>query len=284
MAWILLSALPSQAQPQFEFIVTNGTVTITKCSGNPTEMAIPSKMNGLLVTGLANMAFYNMSGLTSVKIPFSINYIGGQAFGQDWRLTNVIIPRSVRTINYDAFDHTGLQRVTIPFSVTNIGRAPFAECPGLTNITVEDFNTNYVDVNGVLFNKALTVIVQYPTGRLAKNYVIPNGVTNIAACAFRGSANLTNVVIPDGMVNIGYSAFAFSPNLRSLAIPASVNRIEPYAFGTCKQLEKICFAGDAPSCDNSLFFMGTTGTVYYLRGKKGWTDTFSCWPTVARSP
>ena len=57
---------------------------------------------------------------------------------------------------------TSLTSVTIPSSVTSIGDGAFADCTSLTAITVDALNPVYSSVDGVLFNKSQTTLVQYP--------------------------------------------------------------------------------------------------------------------------
>jgi hypothetical protein len=111
------------------------------------------------VTEIANAAFYECRGLTSVTIPGSVTEIGPYAFegcrglttmtipdqvqaineGTFWGcrgLTAVTIPESVQTIGNDAFwSCTDLASVTIPGSVQTIGEGAFWRCTGLTTVT-----------------------------------------------------------------------------------------------------------------------------------------------------
>ena len=79
--------------------------------------------------------------------------------------------------------NSSLTSVTISNKVTSIGDAAFASCPGLTAITVDAANPAFASVAGVLFNKSLTTLVQYPGGN-AGAYAISNSVTSIGDNAF----------------------------------------------------------------------------------------------------
>jgi hypothetical protein len=68
--------------------------------------------------------------------------------------------------------------------VTSIGYYTFSVCNRLTAIHVAEDNTAYASVNGVLFNKAKTTLIQYPAGKQDVNYAIPNSVTSIGDYAF----------------------------------------------------------------------------------------------------
>ncbi|MCW5551308.1 MAG: leucine-rich repeat domain-containing protein [Verrucomicrobiae bacterium] len=187
-----LLAMPARAQVNYEIYGSVAYVAISpNASGN---VVIASSYNGYPVVSIGDLAFFECTSLTSVTIPNSVTSIGAWAFFSCTNLTSVMIPNSVTSIGPRAFSSTSQTSVMIPASVTNIGSLAFFSV-GLTNISVDAANAVYSSLDGVLFNKAQTTLIQFPNGR-GGSYAIPNTVTNIGAYAFQGCSSLTSVVIP----------------------------------------------------------------------------------------
>jgi hypothetical protein len=120
---------------------------------------------------------------------------------------NYVIPNGVTWIAPLAFSYcTGLTSVSIPNSVTSIGVSTTAEgafsfCTSLTNLSVDPGNMDYSSLDGVLFDKARTVLLIFPAGR-GGNYVIPSTVTWIRVGAFLANSALTSLTIPGSVTRI----------------------------------------------------------------------------------
>lgn len=239
---------------------------------NMFDVAIPSS-----VTNLGYGAFYH-SQLRNVVIPDSVISIGDYAFWNSYGgLTNVTFGSNVQSIGNFAFSGCNrLLNVTIPASVTTVGIGAFGDSEGgLTNITVDAANPSYASVSGVLFNKNLTTLLQFPGGK-SGSYVIPNGVTVISDYAFRGCRYLTNVIIPNGVQNIGDRVFDYS-GLTSATLAASVTNLGPWAFAELNL--KLYCPGNAPAADSTAFNY-SSGAVYYLPGTSGWGTSLAGLPTA----
>jgi len=237
---LLLLALPAAVQAQFAFTTNNGAITITYPSCLSGAVTIPSSTNGLTITSIGDYAFGACRALTSVTIGTNITSIGVEAFVNCTSLASVTIPNSVTSIGEYAFDGcTSLTSVTIPHSVTNIGVQPFEDCTSLTAIMVDTNNPAYSSVDGVLFDKSQTTLIQYPAGLVGTSYTIPNSVTSIGKGAFWVCTSLTNVTIGTSITNIGDFVFTYCTSLASVTIPNSVTSIGDAAFADCESLTSV---------------------------------------------
>ena len=206
------------------------------------------------VTSIGSQAFQQCTSLTSINIPFGVTSISSYAFYQCTSLTSINIPASVTNIGIQAFQQcTSLTSINIPASVTNIGNSAFFLCSALKSIEVNSNNNNYASIDGVLFNKQITTLIQYPIGKTQTTYDSPEGVTSIGNNAFYGCTSLTSITIPASVTNIGSQTFQQCTSLTSINIPASVTNIGDSAFQQCTSLTSINIPEGVTSIGNLAF-------------------------------
>ena len=196
--------------------------------------------------------------MTSITIPYSITTIGDNVFYYCEGLKSVTIPNSVKTIGQWAFAYcTGLTSVTIPYSVTTIGNSAFLACSNLTDIIVDSENPSYCSIDGILYDKEASVLINCP-GKKEGEPTIPGSVTVIGSNAFSFCAGLTSVTIPSSVKTIGNEAFSACTGLALVTIPNSVTIIGDYAFLSCTGLTSVTIPGSATTIGNGAF-LGCTG-------------------------
>ena len=205
------------------------------------------------VQNIGKRAFSNCKSLNSLSISNSVTNIGYEAFRGCFGLTSIIIPNSVTNIEGWAFsDCTGLTSLVIPNSVKSIGRYAFFGCISLASIDVNINNTNYSSVDGVLFSKDKTLLIQYPEGKKG-TYIIPESVKSIGHSAFFNCYGLTSVHIPNSVPSIGYEVFCNCKNLTSVNIPNSVTSIGSWAFSRCSSLTSVTIPNSVTSIGEHAF-------------------------------
>lgn len=207
----------------------NGTVTITKFIGSETMVFVPEKINGKTVWEIGRGAFRDCVTLKSIIIPECVNSIGENAFRGCTGLTDVNLPKGIQSIDsgtfqgcsslksiiipdsvvwlWDAFSGCDqLESITIPGKVKYLYDDPFRGCNGLINIYVDEQNEDFASVDGVLFNKDKTELIQFPSGR-SGDYVIPDTVSSIDMRAFQDCKKVTGVYIPSSVTDVGWPKF-----------------------------------------------------------------------------
>ena len=82
---------------------------------------------------------------------------------------------------------------------------------------------------------------------------IPNSVTSIGEYAFHDCNGLTTVTIPNSVISIGVGAFYKCSSLTSVSIPNSVTSIGEYAFHGCRALTSVTIPNSVTSIGDYAF-------------------------------
>ena len=213
------------------------------------------------VSSMGKAAFYKCTGLTTIQFKPSSTFIeiAPDAFGNCINLISIEIPASVQSINFNP---------AVDGGESYADGGSFYGCSNLQSITVNEQNTSFSSIDGVLYDKDQTVLHRMLTKSSITDLVIPGSVTEIGlgafygcnkltsveipssvnsieAYAFSGCTGLTSIKIPSLVTTIGENAFSGCTGLTSIEIPSSVNFIGAYAFYECSNLASVKF--EAPS-------------------------------------
>lgn len=181
----------------FEFILNNTAVIVTRYKGTAADVTIPSRYKGKPVTMIDHAAFHNNSAVTSVTIPDSVTAIPDDAFGFCSQLTNISIPNSVTSIGSFAFEGcTKLESITLPSSLLTISEFLFYDCSQLTTIH------------------------------------IPDSVSSIRQYAFYNCRNLKTIRIPVSVTSIGSYAFDDCPSSMTVTYSGSKKQWDAITKGS----------------------------------------------------
>ncbi len=167
--------------------------------------------------------FSHRDSIKSIKIADAVTSIGDFAFEGTSSIESISIPDSVETIGASAFEGcSSLATVILGRSVNSIGESAFGGCTLLTSYAVSEDNSTYSSIDGVLFSKDGTLLIQYPAAKTDPSYQIPATVKTIASSAFKGCTTLTSITIPDSVETVEEGAFD-----TIFYDPADENLLEP---------------------------------------------------------
>ena len=187
-----------------------------------------------------------------------------------------------------AFAHSwDIKSLTLPESVVSVGECLVKDCSSF-----ERFNGKFATEDGSALI-ANGVFIACTPNTISEQYIIPEGVKRIGACAFRECEYITSVYIPDSVESVGEGAFSSSSGFQyfsgkfvtednlavicdntfigyatgntnvSYSIPEGVTRIGWYAFDNCTYLKEITIPESVVEIgDVSMAFCYDLETVY----------------------
>lgn len=155
----------------------------TETIQNKISYYIPTTLTKVIITGgsiVKPSAFCNCTNLTDIYIKNAIT-IGSSAFAYCSSLENVILPKTLTSIQSSAFYNcSNLENIIIPDNVSSISNYSFSNCVNLKNIN------------------------------------IPDNVSSIGDSAFCNCSNLEEITIPKNVSSIGDEAFYNCINVTKL--------------------------------------------------------------------
>ena len=235
-----------------ESVKTLGRYAFAECRGILT-MKLPSTMKKI-PEGL----FSNCFSLTSVYSGGVIEEVGSNSFSTCYALHNIQIGEGTRIISSKSFyECRGLDGTIDLSTVTSLASDAFQGCFNITGVKLSSIkfdlatfsrctkiasyevvpeSTHYTTIDGVLYNKSVTVLYRYPTEKTGEVFTVPDTVTEIYTEAFSGAYHIGRVNLSKSITRIGNSAFK-GTGIDYMYIPDTVTAIGSSVLADCPYLE-----------------------------------------------
>ena len=250
------------------------TATITNYKGSASSLTIPETVSSggttYTVTAIGNEAFGKANGTTDlttteIVIPGTVKTIGYSAFDGSSSIQKITIENGVEEIGESAFANlTNLTELSFPASVTTIGSSVCSGDTSLVTVTIagEIFANDFGSAPFAGCTALKTVNITGSVDKIPANAFsgctalssvsLAEGVNTIGNNAFKGCAALANVTIPSTVTSIGSYAFA-GTGITEIVVPENVTSIGQAAFSNCNQLKTATVNGRITEVSTSLF-------------------------------
>lgn len=238
-----------------------------------TSLTIPGN-----VTSVGIHAFNNCSGLTTVTISNGVKKLEGNVFDGCTSLTSVDLPNSISEISFMAFSNcTSLSSLTIPSSVISIDDEAFWGCSSLTSLSIPSSVTS-------IHHYAFTCCSGLTSIQVESGNTTYDSRDNCNAIIQTSNNELVlgckNTIIPNSVTSIGKAAFRGCVDLTSVTIHNNITFIGDNAFSGCSGLTSVISEIEVPFIIDSKIFnnIASTCTLTVPYGTKdayiakGWTE------------
>jgi hypothetical protein len=137
---------------------------------------------------------------TSYVVPNTVTQI--IAISWNPNLQSITLPDSLETIAPYALSYSALTSLHIPDSVTAYGPFPTFASGQLQFFTVGEGNNTLKAIDGVIYSKDGTRLIEYPGGKLQSVFTIPSGVTILENQWSSANIYLQRIRIPSSVTEI----------------------------------------------------------------------------------
>lgn len=249
----------------FTYEINDGQATITACDNNASgKVVVPSTIEGCPVTAIGREAFYRKDKITEIVLPNSVKTIGYYAFYGCTELSTINLPSGLTVLEACFSNCTKLTSLCIPASVQKIKTDVFWNCKSLSNVTVEKSNATFYSVGNCIIRTADKAVV---FANAHSKIPSDGSVKTIATKAFSGVNELTDVVIPYGITTVEESAFSLCRNMTSIHLSETVTNFSPIA-SECDSLSTLTVDSKNPVYHSSGNCIIQTGTKTLIQGCK----------------
>lgn len=199
-------------------------------------------------------------------------------------------------LQYSFKDCSLLNEISVPSNVVYINEDSFVGCSSLSAINVEEENTNYTSIDGLLVDKNKTKIIDIP--QAITKISIPDSFTSIEAKAFSICSSVEELTLPSlfdqkisyyfnssvpsslkkviiNSGNIPSETFFGCSSLASITIPDSVKSIGSQTFCDCSSLTSITIPDSVKSIDHNAFWSCSSLTSVFYKGTAEQWNTIS---------
>lgn len=247
------------------------------------KITIPSKVKIIYMN-----TFTGCKNLQQVILPTGLKEIKGFAFSNCESLNGITLPDAVEKIGTGAFQNCkNLKAITIPQNVKKLGERfyeysveiiqsnVFKGCLSLSAINVNQNNTVYSSIDGILYNKKQDVLYYCPQG-YTQTIVIPDSVVRLSNGAFMfnrlkevnmptkleeiggntfyGCKELEGILFPNSLKKIGNGAFYDCTSIKNIEVPKGIDMISSLTFYNCSGLETIILQDGLQTIGDSAFY------------------------------
>ena len=193
--------------------------------------AVPGNITNTYEHTVTQPANIRVSFVSSVTIPDNFTLSNGAEYKVvDKAQRHVIMTKrendfsgTVYTVNVTV-EYSGITYTLTGFSGSCITK--FGELiPSLEAFALSS-ESSFLSVDGgILFDKAKTKLIRYPSGKDGTSYTVPASVRVLGEKSFYNSDNLTSLILPTGLTTVEDSALYDCTNLQTINLPSTLTSI-----------------------------------------------------------
>ncbi len=187
---------------------------------------------------------------------------------EDVRLPATLNNRNVIGVVNDEFSGN-MKTLRMGANIINLENNPFLHCLKLENIIVDNENSRFASIDGVLYDKSKSILMAYPYAKICESFTVPNSVEVIGTYAMAGTKELGQVVLSDTIKSVEEYSFYDSSVCDTIILPKNLTSVGLNAFKG-SNVENIVVSDENrvySSIDGVLFDKTATELMFYPSGR-----------------
>ena len=232
----------------------DGTCTVTGMWGQTPDLVVPSEIDGLRVTAIADKAFQGCSWVETLSLPEGLLSVGDFAFRDCTGLRAANLPEGLSRLGSWAFAGcTSLAEAHVPGSVGTVCEYAFYDCTALRSVTLGE-GVSSLDTNAFAYCSSLA------------SAALPSTLSSLGVGCFSSCSSLASLELPASVASVGAGA------LQGLAQGSTVtvrtwslyHKLAGNSTYTTPERTTVSYAGPATIYGTSLTLEGKIGVNMYV--------------------
>jgi len=174
---------------------------------------------------IGQWALCNDFAVTTINIPDSVKMLDYGAFAGAVNVKKLILPKGLICIYSYAFDSVGASSIEIPSSVEYVDDNAFSGYKGVINLE-NNYSKVLESYNGAIYSKDYASLLSYP--KTKNTLSLHKDCITISYDALNG-CQFTDLEIPDGVTYYSYN-LSDCNKLKSISLPSSVIWVDSYSL------------------------------------------------------
>lgn len=208
-------------------------------------------------TIIGEYAFEDQTKITEVILPDSVKTIGYWAFMSCNALEKINLPDGLTYIGEEAFYATKLTEVVLPEGLEGLYYHTFAGCSRLEKVYL---SSSITFLESEAFYRSPVKELHIPSLRQWCDLEVIYETSDLSSHLLDSGPRLyvngepmTDLVIPEGVTAIRNECFEMCPDIKSITVPEGVTSIGEFAFSECENLESISLPSTLKTVGMSAF-------------------------------
>ena len=237
-------------------------LVLTEYTGSASDVVIPETVDGKTVTGIGDRVFAENASVSTVTIPDTVNYFGGEVF-RDSSVKSVNIPKKLKIIpSYSFYNCQDLTDVAFHDGIAAIANTAFKK----TGVTIPEQLRSRVTGDELADSDDFCT---FTNGDFVYDVFVMDGDVWVEYTGYKGTGG--DIVIPDSsyadVISCQQDIFQNTKNIRSVVFPEKMllltirfanTAIEEVVlpenfditdsmFENCTELSSVTFRGESVS-------------------------------------